>query len=188
MGERWASLHPGDIIGDPSTDPQVPTRSEGVRGTTPRPPAQSPAPGLARHPEVRTEKCREVPLAHRAPPPPHSTLPDSPPDSGSEAYSPPQVTGESVYCPALSGPTLALSEREGGGRPAPTGPHYHCSNTRGAAIVPLRVGSCVESPVPEQCHLPGACAIMDAPFGGKWPACRGHCCWAHLALGRWVGG
>lgn len=67
-----------------------------------------------------------------------STLPDSPPDSGSEAYSPQQVNGESgghrppplgfgqVVGAALSGREGA---REGGGQRPPNSPDYRWSNT-----------------------------------------------------------
>uniref|UniRef100_A0A8C0Q8X9 Myelin regulatory factor n=1 Tax=Canis lupus familiaris TaxID=9615 RepID=A0A8C0Q8X9_CANLF len=95
------------------------------------------------------------------------TLPDSPPDSGSEAYSPQQVNGESSgHRPPLWGlgkwlgrPYRREGAREGGGRGCPTGEIIAAQILPGAAIVsPRRVGS-LALPLSKcpcrGCHPPG---------------------------------
>lgn len=131
-GESWPG--PSGCRGSPSipvpssgtqvTRSQVPCRSEGMLGQSPRPPpttgpCQAPQGSWYREMPITgaAKKPRSLqPLGLRDPapqkscpagrqglgcPPNHpflllpSTLPDSPPDSGSEAYSPQQVNGES---------------------------------------------------------------------------------------------
>lgn len=92
-----------------------------------------------------------------------STLPDSPPDSGSEAYSPQQVNGESsghrppplgfgqVVGAALSGREGA---REGGGQRPPNRPRLSLVKYSPAlAIVSPRAGG-EPGPASEQVSLP----------------------------------
>lgn len=126
--------------------------------------------------------------------PPCSTLPDSPPDSGSEAYSPQQVNGESSG--QRQPPPLGLGkwlvqpyqgEREEGGRGPAAAQRVRLSlvkySWRWLLFPHGRVGSLVlpQSKCPcWRCHRLSPCAIMDAPFGGKWTAEEG-CCWAHLS-------
>lgn len=110
-------------------------------------------------------------------------LPDSPPDSGSEAYSPQQVNGESRPRPPPCVDWLvgaALSEgggRRGGGPGLPNCEIITSQILSGLAIGP---GYCFPTlaggewaPVSSQCphrgcHPPNHGAIMDSPFGGKW--------------------
>lgn len=130
---------------------------------------------------------------------PHSVLPDSPPDSGSEAYSPQQVNGElsaQAASPSL-GEWLGLvgaalsggraGEREGGGVGGPGLPNREIIAGQilpGLAIVSPRAGgswalSLASVPAGDATR-PAACAIMDAPFGGKWTL--GGLVQAHLAF------
>lgn len=100
-----------------------------------------------------------------------STLPDSPPDSGSEAYSPQQVNGESSGHrpppPRGRGKWLGRPYREGGiaeggGQRCPTG-HIIAGQILGRRCPLFPAGGWGASPAPSECPSGDATACPPAP-------------------------
>ena len=175
------------------TGSQVPCRSEGMLGQSPRPapttgPCQAPQGSWYREMPITgaVKKPRRLqPLGLRDPAPQkscpagrqglgcppnhpflllHSTLPDSPPDSGSEAYSPQQVNGESsghrppplgfgqVAGAALSGGREQA--REGGGQRPPNRPRLSLVKYSPALAIVSPWAGGEPGPASEQVSLP----------------------------------